>query len=179
MLLRASPTARPPPVPAAGIDGIISGDYTPDMELHARRPKPIAELAPIAPERRRDPKVRRAMSGPALRAFFRISEAWQLSGDEQRGLLGWPPESTFYKYKSGDVGTLPFDMLTRISLLLGIYKDLHILYPEPVLADRWVKLPNANPLFGGSPALRLMIDAGIDGLYQVRRLLDSRRGGGG
>jgi hypothetical protein len=68
-------------------------------------------------------------------------------------------------------------MLIRISLVLGIYKDLRILYPEEDLAHRWVKLPNSNPLFGGRPALALMTEGGIDGLYQVRRLLDGRRGG--
>jgi hypothetical protein len=62
-------------------------------------------------------------------------------------------------------------------LLLGIYKALHILYPDDALADRWVKLPNSNPMFGGKPALSLMVDGGIDGLTQTRRLLDARRGG--
>ena len=136
---------------------------------------PLTE--PVPEERRRDPAVRRQMSGPAIRTFFNVGQAWSLSNEEQRGLLGWPPESTFFKYKGGDPGTLSFDMLTRISLVLGIYKDLHILYPEPELADRWVKLPNSNALFGGKPALSLMVDGGMDGLYQVRRLLDSRRGG--
>ena len=64
-----------------------------------------------------------------------------------------------------------------LCLVLGIFKDLRILYPERDLADRWVQLPNSNPLFGGKPALTLMIAAGMDGLYQVRRLLDGRRGG--
>jgi len=68
-------------------------------------------------------------------------------------------------------------MLIRISFVLGIYKSLRILYPERDLADRWVKLPNGNSLFGGRPALALMTRNGIDGLYQVRRLLDGRRGG--
>jgi hypothetical protein len=131
---------------------------------------------PVPAERRSDPKVRRQMSGPAIRAFLNIAEVWQLSNEEQRGILGWPPDSTFFKYKTGETGTLSFDMLTRISLILGIYKDLHILYPETGLADRWVKLPNNNPLFGGRPALELMTGGGMDGLYQVRRLLDSRRG---
>jgi Protein of unknown function (DUF2384) len=116
------------------------------------------------------------MSGPALRSFFRIASAWQLSVNEQRALLGWPAPSTYHKYKSGDTGTLSFDTLTRISLVLGIYKALHILYPDLQLADRWVKLPNGNPLFGGKPALALMAGGGIDGLLQVRRLLDARRG---
>lgn len=132
---------------------------------------------PITPDRRHDAEVRRRMSGPAIRTFFNIARAWDLSVNEQRGLLGWPASSTYHKYKGGSVGTLSYDVLTRISLILGTYKALHILYPEPELANHWVKLPNSNPLFGGRPPLMLMIDGGIDGLYQVRRLLDSRLGG--
>ncbi|HTQ53825.1 MAG TPA: MbcA/ParS/Xre antitoxin family protein [Bryobacteraceae bacterium] len=134
-------------------------------------------MAPVAPQDRHDPALRRRMSGPALRTFLNVAAAWELSAEEQRALLGWPAESTFFKYKAGEVSTLPYDMLIRISLVLGIYKSLHILYPEHNLADRWVKLPNNNPLFGGRPALDLMVEGGMDGLYQVRRLLDSRRGG--
>jgi Protein of unknown function (DUF2384) len=145
------------------------------MENRVQKSQPIQLNIP--PDQRRDPKVRRQMSEPAMRAFFRIAEAWRLSNEERRSLLGWPPESTFYKYKAGAVSTLPYDTLVRISLVLGIYKDLHILYPEADLAERWVKLPNSNPLFGGGPALRLMMEGGMDGLHQVRRLLDGRRGG--
>jgi len=130
----------------------------------------------IAVERRRDPEVRKRMSGPAIRTFLNIAQAWGLSVEEQRGLLGWPAASTYHKYKAGEVGRLSYDALTRISLVIGIYKALHILYPDDALADRWVKLPNSNPLFGGKPALALMIKAGVDGLYRVRRLLDARRG---
>ena len=148
------------------------------MESRPRRvPQTPLQPSPLSPDQRRDPKVRRRMSGPALRTFFNVGTAWQLSNEEQRGLLGWPPESTFYKYKSGQPGTLPYDTLIRISLVLGIYKDLHLLYPDPGLANRWVKLPNSNALFGGRPAIALMTHGGIDGLYQVRRLLDGRRGG--
>jgi hypothetical protein len=114
-----------------------------------------------------------------VRSFLNVAVAWRLTVREQRSLLGWPAASTYHKYKSGDVGALSYDMLVRISLVLGIYKALHILYPDAGLADGWVKLPNANPLFGGRPALAAMIDGGIDGLYRVRRLLDARRGGGG
>ncbi|HVX66605.1 MAG TPA: MbcA/ParS/Xre antitoxin family protein [Bryobacteraceae bacterium] len=142
----------------------------------ARRRKPVAKAAPVAPDRRHDPKVRRQMSGPALRTFFNVADAWKLSNEEQRALLGWPPESTFYKYKGGAAGTLSYDVLIRISLVLGIYKALGILYPDRELAEAWVKLPNGNALFGGRPALVLMTEGGIDGLYQVRRLLDGRRG---
>jgi len=143
------------------------------MEL----PRDQSNTVSIPVERRNDPKYRREMSGPAMRTFFNIAEVWQLTSEQQRALLGWPPASTFFKYKAGLVAALPFDMLMRISLILGIYKDLHILYPEADLADRWIHLPNSNPLFGGRPALMLMTEGGYDGLQQVRRLLDGRRGG--
>src|SRR5437899_11920577 len=135
------------------------------MESGARRRILASQLSPIPPDRRRDPKVRGAMSAPAMRAFFNVAGTWRLNNEEQRALLGWPPESTFYKYKAGQVGTLSYDMLMRISLVLGIYKDLRVLYPEPNLADAWVKLPNSNPLFGGRPALVLMTEGGIDGMW--------------
>src|ERR1700678_3721310 len=129
------------------------------MEL--QRQHRLTTIPPVAPDRRRDPKVRREMSGPALRTFFNVAEEWQLSSTEQRALLGWPPESTFFKYKAGDAGTLSFDLLMRISLVLGVYKDLHILYPEAALANSWMKLPNNNPLFGGKSALAYLTDAGM------------------
>jgi hypothetical protein len=135
-----------------------------------------AEPVFASPEVRPLPEHRRVLSGPALRTFFNIAAAWRLSVDQQRGLLGWPASSTFHKYKSGEHGTLSFDTLTRISLVIGIYKNLQVLYPERTFADDWVRLANSHELFGGQPALAVMVDGGIDGLYRVRRLLDSRRG---
>ena len=147
------------------------------MDSRPSRLRREPALPSIPVDQRPDPAVRRRMSGPALRTFFNIAEAWGLTVAEQRALLGWPATSTFHKYKGGDHGTLAFDTLTRISIVLGIYKALQVLYPDAVLADRWVKLPNANPMFGDRPALTLMVEGGIDGLLQVRRLLDARRGG--
>jgi hypothetical protein len=134
------------------------------------------EWRPLPPDERQNPAVRRKLSAPALRAFFNIARAWQLSVAEERGLLGWPPPSTLHKYKSGDTGVLSFDTLTRVSLVLGIYKALHILYAEPLFADNWLRMPNTNSLFGGRSPLAFVLDSGIDGLFQLRRLLDSRRG---
>ena len=145
--------------------------------MEKSRRKSSLELPTVPADKRHDAKVRRQMSGPAMRTFFNVAEAWKLSNEEQRALLGWPVESTFYNYKAGKISALSYDTLMRISLVLGIYKDLQILYPEPELADRWVKLPNSNLLFGGRPALALMTEGGMDALHTVRRLLDGRRGG--
>ena len=143
------------------------------METRVKRAR---ELRAQPVELRPDPEVRRKLSGPALRTFFNIAGVWRLTVAEQRALLGWPASSTFHKYKAGDYGALSFDTLTRLSLVIGIFKNLQVLYPEPAFADAWVRMPNTHPLFGGRPALATMTDGGIDGLYRVRRLLDARRG---
>jgi hypothetical protein len=144
------------------------------MEAPRRRAPTASPLTD--PRLRPEPGARKRLSGPALRTFFRIAAAWQLSVVEQRALLGWPASSTYHKYKAGDHATLSFDTLTRLSLVLGIYKSLQVLYPEPRFADGWIRMPNTNVLFGGASPVTFMIDGGIDSLYKVRRLLDARRG---
>ena len=113
----------------------------------------------------------------ALRTFFRIASAWELTQAEARVLLGDPPESTYYKWKSGKVGSVPGDLLERISYVLGIYKALQILLPEPGAADAWVRRPNTAPLFNGRSALELMLSGRVADLFLVRQYLDWERGG--
>jgi hypothetical protein len=113
----------------------------------------------------------------ALRTFFRIASAWELTQVEARALLGDPPESTYYKWKSGKVGSVPSDLLERISYVLGIYKALQILLPDPAAADAWVRRPNAAPLFNGRSALELMLSGRVADLFLVRQYLDWERGG--
>ncbi len=113
----------------------------------------------------------------ALRTFFRIASVWELTQAEARALLGDPPESTYYKWKSGKVGSVPGDLLERISYVLGIYKALQILLPDPAAADAWVRRPNAAPLFNGRSALELMLSGRVADLFLVRQYLDWERGG--
>src|SRR3989442_2934081 len=109
-------------------------------------------VTPVA--ERHDPEARRRLSAPALRAFFTLAARWGLNIDEQRALLGWPSRSTLFAWKKGQAGALPYDPLTRLSLLLGIYKPLHVLYPDDAFADEWPKLRITNPIF----AVRLTLD---------------------
>lgn len=121
------------------------------------------------------PKGEAALDGPALRAFFRIAEAWRLSTAQQRTLLGNPPPSTYFKWKKQG-GALPRDVLERISYILGIYKALQILLPDPVRADGWISEPNDAPPFGGRSALERMLGGNVGDLYAVRQYLDAQRG---
>lgn len=117
------------------------------------------------------------LSGPALRAFFRIAEAWKLTAKQERILLGSPPESTFFKWKKDQAGNLSRDVLERISYVLGIYKALQILFPDPARADDWINRPNSAPLFQGQSALQRMLSGNVGDLYAVRQYLDAERGG--
>jgi len=117
------------------------------------------------------------LAGPALRTFFRIAEAWKLSADEARRLLGDPPRSTYFLWKRTGEGQLSRDTLERISYVLGIYKALQILLPQKEAADAWVRRPNTAPLFGGKPALARMLSGNVADLYVVRQYLDAQRGG--
>ena len=125
---------------------------------------------------RTEPTHRNAGGGAGLRAFANIAEAWQLSIAEQLTLLGIASRSTFFKWRRERNPRLPRDTLERLSYVLGIYKSLQILLPDPIAADAWVRRPNGAPLFGGRSALERMLSGQVADLYVVREYLDAERG---
>ncbi len=138
-----------------------------------------ASLAPIHEPTPAFAVPAQQMAAAGLRAFARIAQAWGLTIDEQLRLLGSPPRSTFFAWrKQPDKAALSRDTLERLSNLLGIYKSLQILLPEPAAADAWVRQPNTAPLFGGGSALDRMLAGNVSDLHLVRRYLDGVRGGG-
>ena len=134
-----------------------------------------AVLAPASP-----PEVSpERMAAAGLRAFSRVAQAWGLSVDEQLALLGQPPRSTYFAWrKCPEKAALSRDTLERLSNILGIYKSLQILLPEPAAADAWVRQANSALPFGGRSALERMLAGNVSDLNLVRRYLDGVRGGG-
>lgn len=130
--------------------------------------------ATVADFSRKD--VQERLSPAAVPAFFKVAKAWRLRDQPARQLLGGVSNGVFYQLKGGSKKVLDQDKLTRISLLLGVFKALHILYSAR-LADGWVNLPNANPMFEGEAPLAYMIKGGVPALLRVRQLLDARREG--
>lgn len=118
-----------------------------------------------------------AAAPSALRTFFRIADAWHLSAAEARALLGSPAVSTYFKWKSGQVGQVSRDVLERVSYVLGIYKALQLLLPQSQAADAWVRQPNSAAPFHGDSALDRMLSGNVSDLYVVRQYLDAERGG--
>lgn len=123
------------------------------------------------------PMDRKSLSGPALKAFFKIADLWELSVAEQMTLLGNPSRSAFFNWRKNHSGHLPKDTLERISYLLGIYKALQVLLPNSQSADTWIRKPNCAPVFGGQPALTRLLSGNVSDLYVVRQYLDAQRGG--
>jgi len=119
---------------------------------------------------------RQRLSGGALKAFFRIMQAWRVRDEDARALLGGVTNGPFYEMKRNPDRLIDTDRLTRISYLIGIFKALRILHSES-LADEWVRLPNQNPIFGGQTPLAYLIRGGLPAMQTVRRLLDARRAG--
>jgi hypothetical protein len=112
----------------------------------------------------------------ALRTFFRLADAWNLSIAEQTTLLG-VARTTLYQWKQGKVGPLDRHLLERLSHLFGIYSSLQILFPATRRADEWLRKPNSAPLFHGHSALDRMLGGQVADLYVVRQYLDAQRGG--
>ena|SRR5579863_6044094 len=119
---------------------------------------------------------RERLSPSAIKGLLRVAAHWKLRDEDLRILLGGMSNGTFYALKNRPVKTLNEDQLTRISLLLGIYKALNILYSQR-LADAWMSLPNANAMFGGDSPLNYVKKGGIPAFVRIRQLLDARRGG--
>jgi len=121
-------------------------------------------------------EARARLSPAAIKGLIRMAAHWKLRDEDTRALLGGMSNGSFYVLKGHTAKTLDEDQLTRVSLLLGIYKALNILYSRK-LADAWMALPNTNPMFGGDSPLHYMKRGGIPAFLRVRQLLDARRGG--
>lgn len=136
-----------------------------------------------------DAATRRRLTPAAVKGFLGIIDKWNLRDPDARQLLGGMSTGSFYALKQEVLKKNPpakkadpkgrvldQDTLTRISLLIGIFKALNILY-SPKLADAWMTLPNTNPMFQGLTPLAYIVQRGQPGMVHVRQLLDARRGG--
>ena len=127
------------------------------------------------------PRARERLGAPALRTFAVISERWGLSEAQRLSILGFPGRSTYHYWLAKARGRkrvlLPVDTLLRISAVLGIHKDLRILFARQEDEGAWLKKPHDAPMFGGQPPLSLATNGTQDGLMLVRRYLDAWRGG--
>jgi uncharacterized protein (DUF2384 family) len=137
----------------------------PDLGLDLRK---IPDLA--------DPATRARLSPAAIVAFLSLGDKWRRRNEDAMAMLGGISHGRYFDLKRNHKGLLSQDELTRISLLIGIFKALNILFGQR-LANQWTSRPNSNPMFNGAPPLQYLSRGGVPAMIGVRRLLDSRRGG--
>ena len=137
----------------------------PDIGLDLRKLPDLADAA-----------TRSRLSPPAISAFFAIVDKWNLRNEDAMALFGGASHGRYYELKKNRKGLLSQDELTRVSLLIGIFKALNILFSQR-LANQWTSRPNTNPMFNNAPPMDLLVRGGVPGMIGVRRLLDARRGG--
>jgi hypothetical protein len=114
------------------------------------------------------------LSPSALKAFFKIVDAWGVKDQDARQLLGGISNGPYYQLKKNpDAKMLSQDQLLRISYLIGIFTALKALHGKD-LASRWVSLRNSNRIFDGMTPLEYMEKGGTPAMQTVRRLLESR-----
>lgn len=116
-------------------------------------------------------------SAVVLPVVFGIFEKWGLTGSEKMRLLGLVNERTLYNWiGQPEKARLTPDAIERISYILGIFKALEILLPDPDIADRWLSTPNDNSFFNGTPPKERMLAGMVVDLAAVRSFLDNARG---
>lgn len=124
-----------------------------------------------------DPGERLRLTPAAIKGMRSLAEIWQLDADEASALLGDLSERTWFRLKKGQTAdALSQDVLMRISLLIGIFKGLRLVFSEP-LCDEWIRLPNRGAVFGGQTPIEMMIRGGIPAMVRVRQHVDALRGG--
>ena len=92
-------------------------------------------------------------------------------------LLGVDGVTTYSAWKKAPDGArLRPDTFERLSYVFGIYKALHLLFPDATSADGWIHRANDAPLFAGRPAIERMGSGRVVDLARVREYLDASRG---
>ena len=152
------------------------------MARKAAQPNPTSVAGPAILEASRFATPnRRRLSSPGLRTFLAIADLWGLTESERLLVLGLPSRSAYYGWvraaREHREFTLDVDVLTRISILLGIHQALGVLQANEPEAIAWLQTPHRALPFGGQAPLALVTSGTQDGLMVVRRFLDAARGG--
>jgi hypothetical protein len=107
----------------------------------------------------------------ALKRFFAIAEAWELSPLQQCRLLKIPSPQVLERYRLGQAPRLSASQQERAALVANIHSSL---IAKPGHKDRawaWMHAPRARAPFEGDSPLYFMLENGLPALREVARLL--------
>src|SRR3984893_3549379 len=107
----------------------------------------------------------------ALKRFFAIADAWELSPLQQCRLLRIPSPQVLARYRLGQAPRLSAAQQEGAAPLGRIQQSLR---PHLDVKDRawaWVHGPHLGPPFEGDSPLYFMLENGLPALREVARLL--------
>ncbi|MEI8030420.1 MAG: antitoxin Xre/MbcA/ParS toxin-binding domain-containing protein [Comamonadaceae bacterium] len=115
--------------------------------------------------------------GALAKMVMTLLDHWKLTTEEQAALLGIASSnrSALTRYRKGEPIGTSRDQYERVGHLLGIHKNLRLLFPQNRdLAYRWMS--TRNKAFDNLTPVEVIKEWGFAGLLMVRSYLDRARG---
>ena len=115
--------------------------------------------------------------GALARMVMTLFDHWKLSTEDQAALLGLAASNraALARYRKGEPIGTSRDQYERVGHLLGIHKNLRLLFPHNRdLAYRWMS--TRNRAFENLTPVEVVKEWGFAGLLMVRAYLDRARG---
>ena len=115
--------------------------------------------------------------GALAKMIMKLFDHWRLSTEDQAVVLGIAPSnrSALSRYRKGDPIGTGRDQFERVGHLLGIHKNLRLLFPKNrELAYNW--MTTRNKAFDNFTPVDIIKEYGFAGLLMVRSYLDRARG---
>jgi uncharacterized protein (DUF2384 family) len=106
-----------------------------------------------------------------------LLDHWKLTTEDQAALLGLATNNraALTRYRKGEPIGTSRDQFERVGHLLGIHKNLRLLFPHNrELAYRWMS--SRNKAFDNLSPVDVVKEWGFAGLLMVRAYLDRARG---
>jgi len=124
-----------------------------------------------------NPSVTSEDRGALAKMVMTLLDHWNLSTEDQAALLGIAPSNraALTRYRKGEPIGTSRDQFERVGHLLGIHKNLRLLFPQNrELAYRWISV--RNKAFDNLSPVEVIKEWGFAGLLMVRAYLDRARG---
>lgn len=115
--------------------------------------------------------------GALAKMVMALLDHWALPTEDQAALLGIAASNraALTRYRKGEPIGTSRDQLERVGHLLGIHKNLRLLFPQNRdLAYRWMS--TRNKAFDNQTPVEVVKAWGFAGLLMVRAYLDRARG---
>lgn len=115
--------------------------------------------------------------GELAKMVMTLLDHWKLSTEDQAALLGIAASNraALTRYRKGEPIGTNRDQYERVGHLLGIHKNLRLLFPQNRdLVYRWIS--TRNKAFDNLSPVDVIRDWGFSGLLMVRAYLDRARG---